>query len=386
MANTSYAPKLDFDQKKTSGAGKRNVNTTATVPAKSTTTTTSSALHSPANAAIPITFKTQGIDSDAPKKDLSLLRGRELMYLDDGGYVPQTVAETPMAETTGVDVGGGSPTVPTIPNNDDTVYQNALAQAIEAYQNAGQNKLDALTQNYNMGRNNLQAAYNQKADALKQSNDEALRQAYINYMMGIKNLSQDLSNAGINGGAAESLLANMYNNYGNNRASIQNQTRGNLADLAANFNEGMANLTSGYNNNYADALNDMYSRIAGVQADYAGDEANRNYQLQLANAKANASASGSNSGSASTGLSNDEYKRAISTIQNWASNGNYKAILDYLDLLGIDGTQGDKLLIESGVNPSSLGQYFYPKIETPAPSAINMNPITRNMGAFRSRG
>lgn len=238
------------------------------------------------------------------------------------------------------------------PAYDNTAYQNALAQAIEAYRNAGQSKLDNLRNNYMFSQNNLQNAYNQKADALKQNNDEALRQAYINYMMGIKNLSQDLSNAGINGGAAESLLANMYNNYGNNRASIQNQTRGNLADLAANFNEGMANLTSGYNNNYADALNDMYSRIAGLQADYANDEANRNYQLQLANAKANASNTTANGGAK---LDNNTYERAMATLQNMYSGKQYQKMLDYLDNLGVDSSTGNSLLADAvNLSPEEL--------------------------------
>lgn len=265
--------------------------------------------------------------------------------------ITNNVGEVSSVSDTG---SNASTSVSGTPNSayDNTAYQNALAQAIEAYRNAGQNKLDNLRNNYMFSQNNLQNAYNQKADALKQNNDEALRQAYINYMMGIKNLSQDLSNAGINGGAAESLLANMYNNYGNNRASIQNQTRGNLADLAANFNEGMANLTSGYNNNYADALNDMYSRIAGLQADYANDEANRNYQLQLANAKANASNTTANGGAK---LDNNTYERAMATLQNMYSGKQYQKMLDYLDDLGVDSSTGNSLLADAvNLSPEEL--------------------------------
>ena len=61
----------------------------------------------------------------------------------------------------------------------------------------------------------------QRADVLKTYNDNA-RQAYINSMLGKKNVEQELSQAGLNtSGLVGSAYANVENAYGNNLATLQ---------------------------------------------------------------------------------------------------------------------------------------------------------------------
>lgn len=61
--------------------------------------------------------------------------------------------------------------------------------------------------------------------------DSSARQAYVDYMRKQKALPSQLQNLGVNGGATESALLNLYNNYGSSHAANEQQRN---AELAAN--------------------------------------------------------------------------------------------------------------------------------------------------------
>lgn len=61
--------------------------------------------------------------------------------------------------------------------------------------------------------------------------DSAQRQAYVDYMRKQRNLGNQLSALGVNGGASETGQLNLYNNYGQSHAANEQQR---AAELAAN--------------------------------------------------------------------------------------------------------------------------------------------------------
>ena len=61
--------------------------------------------------------------------------------------------------------------------------------------------------------------------------DNSARQAYVDYMRKQKALPSQLQTLGVNGGATESALLNLYNNYGSSHAANEQQRN---ADLTAN--------------------------------------------------------------------------------------------------------------------------------------------------------
>lgn len=109
----------------------------------------------------------------------------------------------------------------------DTGYNNA----IDAYKNYAQNNQAALA-----------AAYGQQVQQANQAADDSSRQAYINYMLGQKNLPQQMAANGYTGGLADSQLIGMNANYQNNLTDIENNRQttisGLLSSMVQAVNEG----------------------------------------------------------------------------------------------------------------------------------------------------
>lgn len=99
-------------------------------------------------------------------------------------------------------------------------YMNAYNQ----YEADRTNQMNATTQHLD---NTLQ----QNNATTNANYDSAARQAYVDYMRKQKALPSQLQNLGVNGGATESALLNLYNNYGSSHAANEQQRN---AELAAN--------------------------------------------------------------------------------------------------------------------------------------------------------
>ena len=86
-------------------------------------------------------------------------------------------------------------------------------------------------------------------------------------MMSEKNLEQRLNAQGLTGGAAESVIAGLLNNYGSARNSIENQRLSDLADLLNVYQ----NNTQSARQKYTDALNDVINRNYGYERQIQDD-------------------------------------------------------------------------------------------------------------------
>lgn len=144
----------------------------------------------------------------------------------------------------------------------EDAYNNSMGRLNDAWGNTQ----NALKNNLNSTLGNLQNQYDYSS---KVSNDEAersLREAYVNYMMNKKNLNQNLSAAGISGGATESSMAKMYNNYGNSRNDINTTLANNLASLLNNYQSNVASANNLYNTQFADAMNNYVNNMNGLES------------------------------------------------------------------------------------------------------------------------
>lgn len=197
------------------------------------------------------------------------------------------------SESTATTVGGGNlPTPQVTPPVNTNDYMNQLSNMLQAYQRQQQEQLRAqqeaqaqlVRQAYDNNRSAMQDAYNRRlgaledtyngtvdqlgnnynysADRIARNAENALREAYINRMMSQRNLAQQLDAAGLSGGAAESAIAGLINNYGSTRAGIENQRATSLTDLLNAYQNNMAKARENYNNarNEADATNMEYAR------------------------------------------------------------------------------------------------------------------------------
>lgn len=162
--------------------------------------------------------------------------------------------------------------------------QQAYERSMAALNAAYNGQIEALKNNYNATLGQLQRDYDMGAAGVNRNADSALQQAYINQMMTLKSLPQQLAAQGIGGGAAESTLAGVYNNYGNSRNEIDVARGESLGELMAQLNAGRNQAQQAYNNQLSDA---QAARLAYEMqleqnlANAVADAASVNYDRQF---------------------------------------------------------------------------------------------------------
>lgn len=182
--------------------------------------------------------------------------------------------------------GGGSSSLP-IGNSQadvDALYE-LLNQRLGEYDNNYESLLASLMDQYNLNYANLDDAYraalemlgrnynsteallsgqlaNSRND-LEEQRRRALQEAYISRMMNEKNLENILAGYGLSGGATESVLANMRNNYANNRNSVEQNISSLLNELLLNYANNISNARAKYNEG---VMNAEQNRLSGRQS------------------------------------------------------------------------------------------------------------------------
>jgi len=115
-------------------------------------------------------------------------------------------------------------------NNTNTYTHGLLSQ----YEKIAEQQKQALASQQQLTTNQINA---QRDDVMQTYNDNA-RQAYINSMLGKKNVEQQLSQAGLNtSGLLGSAYANVENAYGNNLATLQGNRDNSINDINRQLND-----------------------------------------------------------------------------------------------------------------------------------------------------
>lgn len=131
--------------------------------------------------------------------------------------------------------------------------QSAYDRGMGALNDAYNSQMSSLSNNLNETRNQLANQYNYSRGNINNDAADSLKQAYINRMLSERNLGQQMSAQGLSGGATETTLANMLNNYGNARNNIQTTANRSLADLEQNYNANLSQAMQAYNSAVANA-------------------------------------------------------------------------------------------------------------------------------------
>ena len=178
--------------------------------------------------------------------------------------------------------------------------QQAAAAALEAQRRAAaqaayDRSMAALNSSYNTMQNSLKGNYNSTLGQLEQNYntgvagvnkqaDNAQQQAYIYYMMNKRDLGQLLAAQGLSGGASESALAGMYNNYGNSRNTIDSGRNDSLADLMNDWNTNKASALQAYNSQLAEMAMQKANAVQQLEnnlANLIANAATANYDAQF---------------------------------------------------------------------------------------------------------
>ena len=173
----------------------------------------------------------------------------------------------------------------------DANYETLLNSLNANYENM----LNALGLNYADTEALLNSQLANSRGELEDSRKRALQEAYISRMMQEKNLADQLDAYGLTGGATESVLANMRNNYANNRNTVEENTQNSLRDLLLNYLNNVTTARQRYNDSLLNAQNSRVSALNDA-ANYRSQARAGAYE-DLYNTLANLTMKGINYGS-----------------------------------------------------------------------------------------
>ena len=170
----------------------------------------------------------------------------------------------------------------------------------EAAALAGYNSLmDAAKARYDSAFAQRQQSYDKAVGDVNSATERAMQQAYLSSELQKRNIGQQLAALGRSGGASETTLLNMANNYGNARGAIDQSRTSQLGALASDFSAGKASDLDTYNtaragydydyrNRLADLANASQEKLLGYSNTYTSGlaQAEQNKAQQLAQLKA----------------------------------------------------------------------------------------------------
>lgn len=137
----------------------------------------------------------------------------------------------------------------------------------EAAALAGYNSLlDAAKGSYDSALALRDEGYNKATGDVNSATERAMQQAYIANQMQNRNLGQQLAAMGRSGGASESTMLGLANEYGNARGELDLSRNDQLATLAAQLAEGKASDLDAYNQAKAAYDKDYQDRLADLAA------------------------------------------------------------------------------------------------------------------------
>ena len=310
---------------------------------------------------------------------------RDVGYPDSrGAYTPTGTAGVKKANTSGSKTGTATASASAASSNTGDAYnallaayaakqndysdylrqmreaaQNAYDRGMSALNDAYDNQLTSLKDNLSETTGQLENQYNRSKTSINQDAESSLRQAYINKMMSQKNLGQQMSAQGLTGGATETSLASMLNNYNNARNNINTTTNNNLYNLEGNYSDNLSQARQAYNSAVASAnlqkaqqAMQLENALANNQISALGDyqslmqRENQNYLDLLKAAIANGA-----SFSYDPTQANNTF-RAVNVQQsaNPTLESNYQAVQELMNNANVPGVNSPGVTV---VNPSS---------------------------------
>lgn len=243
----------------------------------------------------------------------------------------------------------------------EAAYNRNMSRIASAYDQAAGN----LRGNYDSTVERLNAARDKSMGEVRGDAEKSLREAYINNMLSRRGLNQRLSAMGYNGGATESTMAGLENNYGNSRLGINETLNKNIADLEQVYGDNLAEALQSYNqamsslgmqrmsleNAAENALN------SGSASDMSGIGSLLNMDQSYLNALANTLQKQGNYAYDQSKATNDFVAGQVQQAQNNEAANNYAKALAQAQLLEQQGGATDSKLINlAGGNPQTLAQ------------------------------
>lgn len=143
----------------------------------------------------------------------------------------------------------------------------AAYMAMISAQDAAQRK--AREEAYQKAAAQQKSNYDYALGQVNNATNDALREAYINRMLTERNLQQQLTAQGLNGGASETTTASLYNNYGNARNELEKERQNQIGSISNTYQNNMAQLEAQRASGEAASLSDYAPQLANLVANNA---------------------------------------------------------------------------------------------------------------------
>lgn len=280
--------------------------------------------------------------------------------------------------------------------------QNAYNNNMAALNNAYNQKIASLDKNLNNMKTQLASQYDYSKGNINTDADRSLKEAYVNRMLSQKNLQQQLSAQGLSGGASESAMAGLINNYGNARNEIDTTRGENLAGLEQTYNSNLADLMSNYEsarqnaadtrlqyqmqlenalaNNSTDSYGNLYNAMASLDSSYLSAMQNALANQASYSAKQTSASNGVNRASTSGNTDLSTFNGALAYakknvgpsnindfVSQLAGNGYSDADIAYIlkkagypvsGTNGMDTSQGDAMAATGNSTVSYINNHL----------------------------
>lgn len=106
---------------------------------------------------------------------------------------------------------------------------------------------ERLRNNYNNTVDNLKYTYHNSQRELRENTENSLKEAYIKNMQNQKNFGQNMASQGLTGGASQTAMASMNNNYSSGRNAINQNSENNLKNLQTAYQQNLTSAANAYN-------------------------------------------------------------------------------------------------------------------------------------------
>lgn len=269
----------------------------------------------------------------------------------NSGTKTSTTTTTPKASSGGSSGGGyssgGSSTVST--PRYDAAYDRAMAQQKRAY--------DRAMAEYNQAKAAYQAYYDKLArqrkanlDATLQANntsaDKSAQDAYVAYMNNLKNLPQQLRNAGVSGGGSETTIADIANTYQNNRNNIMTNRDNNNSRAQLAYSQGLAS-------DYGDYINNVNSLTVPTMGNITVNAGTTKSSGSLGTGTTKSTATGTtkstSSGTTSSGTSKTNSERLSAVAANESNEDLLNQLYGQYANLGFSDSAIREILKRQGI-------------------------------------
>lgn len=212
------------------------------------------------------------VSLDAYEKQAAEQGGARKMYNNSGWSVGNNAGNAASVRKSYSGSSGGyssgrssysAPAAQAAPASSGPSYADAYADALASIMAEQRRQREAAYQKAAAAqKENLSFATNQLTD----TTNDALKQAYINKMQTLRNLPQQMSAQGLNGGASETTLASMNNNYGNARNQLETERLKQLASLQSTYQNNLAQLEAQRASGDAAQLSNLAPTLANLVA------------------------------------------------------------------------------------------------------------------------